>query len=141
VSEQLAFRAPESGPGWTSPRRRFLFIRRRARPDHKYRRPAPDAVPVRAVRGQAPGCLIRHWLRLQLRRLTQAEPIPDWLADVVQMVEAFGDTSTRVQQVLCRIRRRRRYRLAPRQTEFRSRLRPLAGINCMLRFRRQVSTM
>lgn len=36
-----------------------------------------------------------------LRRLTEAAPIPEWLSDVIQNVEAFGGPSTRIQQVLC----------------------------------------
>jgi alkylated DNA repair dioxygenase AlkB len=36
-----------------------------------------------------------------LRRLTEAAPIPEWLGDVIQNVEAFGGPSTRIQQVLC----------------------------------------
>jgi alkylated DNA repair dioxygenase AlkB len=36
-----------------------------------------------------------------LRRLTEAEPIPERLGHVVRMVEAFGGPSTRIQQVLC----------------------------------------
>ena len=35
------------------------------------------------------------------RRLVEAEPIPDWLADVTHRVEAFGGPGTQVQQVLC----------------------------------------
>jgi alkylated DNA repair dioxygenase AlkB len=36
-----------------------------------------------------------------LRRLREAEPIPDWLDPVLRQVEAFGGRETRVQQVLC----------------------------------------
>jgi alkylated DNA repair dioxygenase AlkB len=36
-----------------------------------------------------------------LRCLTEAEPIPRWLSDVVPKVEAFGGPGTRIQQVLC----------------------------------------
>ena len=35
------------------------------------------------------------------RRLQQAEPIPAWLAPVINQVEAFGGPSTRIAQVLC----------------------------------------
>jgi alkylated DNA repair dioxygenase AlkB len=35
------------------------------------------------------------------RRLVEAEPIPDWLADVSRRVEAFGGPGTRIRQVLC----------------------------------------
>ena len=36
-----------------------------------------------------------------LRRLQDAEPIPDWLDPLIVMVEAFGGPSTHVAQVLC----------------------------------------
>jgi alkylated DNA repair dioxygenase AlkB len=36
-----------------------------------------------------------------LRRLQDAEPIPDWLHPIIKQVEAFGGPSTRIQQVLC----------------------------------------
>ena len=36
-----------------------------------------------------------------LRRLQEAEPIPAWLSPVIDMVEAFGGSSTRIGQVLC----------------------------------------
>jgi alkylated DNA repair dioxygenase AlkB len=36
-----------------------------------------------------------------LRRLQDAEPIPDWLAPVIEKVEAFGGPSTHIRQVLC----------------------------------------
>ena len=36
-----------------------------------------------------------------LRRLREAEPIPDWLGPVLRKVEAFGGPETRVRQVLC----------------------------------------
>jgi alkylated DNA repair dioxygenase AlkB len=36
-----------------------------------------------------------------LRRLQDAEPIPDWLGPVIEHVEAFGGASTRIRQVLC----------------------------------------
>jgi alkylated DNA repair dioxygenase AlkB len=36
-----------------------------------------------------------------LRRLREAEPIPDWLDSVLSQVEAFGGHDTRVRQVLC----------------------------------------
>ena len=36
-----------------------------------------------------------------LRRLRQAEPIPDWLAPLLARVEAFGGPETRIRQVLC----------------------------------------
>jgi alkylated DNA repair dioxygenase AlkB len=36
-----------------------------------------------------------------LRRLTEADPIPDWLGGVVRKVEIFGGPGTRIQQVLC----------------------------------------
>jgi alkylated DNA repair dioxygenase AlkB len=36
-----------------------------------------------------------------LRRLQEAEPIPDWLGPVIEQVEAFGGPETRIRQVLC----------------------------------------
>ncbi len=36
-----------------------------------------------------------------LRRLQQAEPIPDWLHPVIAEVEPFGGPETRIAQVLC----------------------------------------
>lgn len=36
-----------------------------------------------------------------LRRLREAEPIPDWLDPVLKQVEAFGGPETRIRQVLC----------------------------------------
>jgi alkylated DNA repair dioxygenase AlkB len=36
-----------------------------------------------------------------LRRLQQAEPIPDWLVPLIKQVEAFGGPETRVRQILC----------------------------------------
>ncbi|MDB5554583.1 MAG: hypothetical protein JWL86_4567, partial [Rhizobium sp.] len=36
-----------------------------------------------------------------VQRLTEADPIPEWLGDVVRKVEAFDGPSTRIQQVLC----------------------------------------
>jgi alkylated DNA repair dioxygenase AlkB len=36
-----------------------------------------------------------------LRRLQDAEPIPEWLVPIVEQVEAFGGPSTRVRQILC----------------------------------------
>ncbi|MEI9804628.1 MAG: alpha-ketoglutarate-dependent dioxygenase AlkB [Pseudolabrys sp.] len=36
-----------------------------------------------------------------LRRLLPAEAIPDWLAPLIEQVEAFGSPGTRIGQVLC----------------------------------------
>jgi alkylated DNA repair dioxygenase AlkB len=36
-----------------------------------------------------------------LRRLQDADPIPDWLGPVIAQVEAFGGHETRIRQVLC----------------------------------------
>jgi alkylated DNA repair dioxygenase AlkB len=36
-----------------------------------------------------------------LKRLQDAEPIPDWLAPLVRQVETFSGPSTRIEQVLC----------------------------------------
>jgi alkylated DNA repair dioxygenase AlkB len=36
-----------------------------------------------------------------LRRLRDADPIPDWLSPVIEQVEAFGGAATRIGQVLC----------------------------------------
>jgi alkylated DNA repair dioxygenase AlkB len=36
-----------------------------------------------------------------LRRLQDAEPMPEWLGPIVEQVEAFGGPSTKVRQVLC----------------------------------------
>lgn len=35
------------------------------------------------------------------RRLLPAEPIPDWLAPLIERVEAFGGPQTRIDQALC----------------------------------------
>ncbi len=35
------------------------------------------------------------------RRLLDADPIPDWLAPIIEGVEAFGGPETRIGQVLC----------------------------------------
>ncbi|HEU0085157.1 MAG TPA: alpha-ketoglutarate-dependent dioxygenase AlkB [Bradyrhizobium sp.] len=36
-----------------------------------------------------------------LRRLQQADPIPDWFSPIIAQVEAFGGPSTEIAQVLC----------------------------------------
>jgi alkylated DNA repair dioxygenase AlkB len=36
-----------------------------------------------------------------LRRLQNADPIPDWLGPVIEQVETFGGPSTEIAQVLC----------------------------------------
>jgi alkylated DNA repair dioxygenase AlkB len=36
-----------------------------------------------------------------LKRLQRAEPMPSWLGPLIGTVEAFGGSSTRIQQVLC----------------------------------------
>ena len=36
-----------------------------------------------------------------LRRLRDAEPVPDWLTPTIEEVEAFGGQGTRIRQVLC----------------------------------------
>jgi alkylated DNA repair dioxygenase AlkB len=36
-----------------------------------------------------------------LRRLQDADPIPDWLAPIIAKVESFGGASTQIRQVLC----------------------------------------
>src|ERR1700731_2718196 len=36
-----------------------------------------------------------------LRRLQQAEPIPAWLTSIIDQVEVFGGSDTRIAQVLC----------------------------------------
>jgi len=36
-----------------------------------------------------------------LRRLQEAEPMPPWLGSLIGTVEAFGGSSTKIQQVLC----------------------------------------
>lgn len=36
-----------------------------------------------------------------LRRLQDADPIPDWLGPVIEQVEAFDGAETRIRQVLC----------------------------------------
>jgi alkylated DNA repair dioxygenase AlkB len=36
-----------------------------------------------------------------LRRLQEADPIPEWLTSIIEKVEAFGGPSTRIGQVLC----------------------------------------
>jgi alkylated DNA repair dioxygenase AlkB len=36
-----------------------------------------------------------------LRRLQDADPVPDWLSPIIEQVEAFGGPGTRIGQVLC----------------------------------------
>ena len=36
-----------------------------------------------------------------LRRLQEADPVPDWLGPIISRVEAFGGPATRIAQVLC----------------------------------------
>jgi alkylated DNA repair dioxygenase AlkB len=36
-----------------------------------------------------------------LRKLQEAEPIPDWLGPVIGQVETFGGPSTQIRQILC----------------------------------------
>jgi alkylated DNA repair dioxygenase AlkB len=36
-----------------------------------------------------------------LRRLQEADPIPEWLSPIIEKVETFGGPSTRIGQVLC----------------------------------------
>jgi alkylated DNA repair dioxygenase AlkB len=36
-----------------------------------------------------------------LRRLRQADPVPDWLAEIIEKVEVFGGPAIRIRQVLC----------------------------------------
>jgi alkylated DNA repair dioxygenase AlkB len=76
-----------------------------------------------------------------LRRLTEAEPIPEWLGDVVRKVEAFGGSSTRIQQVLCT-----EYDVGVGigwhldKPQFDRVIGLSLGSHCNLRFRRQAST-
>ena len=36
-----------------------------------------------------------------MRRLEEADPIPEWLDSIIETVEAFGGPGTRIGQVLC----------------------------------------
>jgi alkylated DNA repair dioxygenase AlkB len=36
-----------------------------------------------------------------MRRLEEADPIPDWLGSIIEQVEAFGGPGTQIGQVLC----------------------------------------
>jgi alkylated DNA repair dioxygenase AlkB len=36
-----------------------------------------------------------------LRRLRDADPVPDWLGPIIEQVEAFGGRSSQIRQVLC----------------------------------------
>jgi alkylated DNA repair dioxygenase AlkB len=36
-----------------------------------------------------------------MRRLEEADPIPEWLTSIIEKVEAFGGRGTRIGQVLC----------------------------------------
>ena len=36
-----------------------------------------------------------------MRRLEEADPIPEWLGSIIEKVEAFGGRGTRIGQVLC----------------------------------------
>jgi alkylated DNA repair dioxygenase AlkB len=76
-----------------------------------------------------------------VQRLTEADPIPEWLGDVVRKVEAFDGPSTRIQQVLCT-----EYDVGVgigwhRDKPHFDRVFGLSlGSDCKLRFRRQTST-
>jgi hypothetical protein len=59
-----------------------------------------------------------------MRRLEEADPIPEWLGSIIEKVEAFGGRGTRIN----RVRRRCRHRLASRQAALRPGVRPVAGL-------------
>jgi alkylated DNA repair dioxygenase AlkB len=64
------------------------------------------ALPLRPFQfGQYEGKRRVAWFGFQydytLRRLQDADPIPDWLGPIMAQVEAFGGPSTQVRQVLC----------------------------------------
>jgi len=40
-------------------------------------------------------------VRYILRRRQEADPIPEWLGQLIEKVEAFGGPTTRIGQVLC----------------------------------------
>ena len=64
-----------------------------------------------------------------MRRLEEADPIPEWLGPIIEKVEAFGGRGTRDWSgPLHRVRRRCRHRLAPRQAALRPGVRPVAGL-------------
>lgn len=76
-----------------------------------------------------------------LRRLVEANPIPDWIGDVVRKVETFGGPGTRILQVLCT-----EYEVGVgigwhRDKPHFDRIFGLSlGADCKLRFRRQAYT-
>jgi alkylated DNA repair dioxygenase AlkB len=59
------------------------------------------AVSIRAVRGQARVAWFGFEYDYALRRLQDADPIPEWLGPINKQVEAFGGPETRIGQVLC----------------------------------------
>ena len=92
------------------------------------------ALPLQPFQfGQYEGKRRVAWFGFQydyaLRRLQDAEPIPDWLGPIIEQVEAFGGPGTRIGQVLCtEYDVGSRHRLAPRQTSLRQGVRPVLGI-------------
>jgi alkylated DNA repair dioxygenase AlkB len=102
LSEQLAFFAPSSlepeglryQPEFVTPKTEQELIARIA------------ALPLRPFQfGQYEGkrrvASFGFSYDYSLRRLQDAEPIPDWLAPVIARVETFGGASTQIRQVLC----------------------------------------
>jgi alkylated DNA repair dioxygenase AlkB len=102
LSEQLAFLAPSSlepgglrySPEFVSPAAEQELIAHIA------------ALPLRPFQfGQYEGkrrvASFGFSCDYSLRRLQDADPIPDWLAPVIAQVEAFDGPSTRIRQVLC----------------------------------------
>jgi alkylated DNA repair dioxygenase AlkB len=64
------------------------------------------ALPLQPFQfGQYEGKRRVAWFGFQydytLRRLQDAEPIPEWLGPIINQVEAFGRPGTRIGQVLC----------------------------------------
>jgi alkylated DNA repair dioxygenase AlkB len=102
LSEQLTFFASTSpepeglryAPEFVSPAAEQELIARIA------------ALPLQPFQfGQYEGKRRIVWFGFQydytLRRLQDAEPIPDWLDRIIAQVEAFGGAETRIGQVLC----------------------------------------
>jgi alkylated DNA repair dioxygenase AlkB len=55
--------------------------------------------------GQYEGKRRVAWFRFEydyaLRRLQDADPIPEWLGPIIKQIEAFGGPETRIGQILC----------------------------------------
>jgi alkylated DNA repair dioxygenase AlkB len=56
---------------------------------------------ARKVLGENAGAMTDALTWDAIRRLEEADPIPEWLGSIIEKVEAFGGPGTRIGQVLC----------------------------------------